>query len=468
MRAGGSDRRARDYRAEESVRVAFVSGNREKLPDAVIPLGLLYVMGATPARHERTLVDLCFEADPERALTQALTGYRPDVVALGMRNIQNNDYSGVRDNVAYYSGLVRAARRATHAPVVLGGAGFSVMPAELLASLGADYGIAGEGEGAFPQLLAALEAGGAGIERVPSLHRRTPDGFAANPAAPAFLDLNALPRPDRSLVDARYYARYAIDSVQTKRGCPLRCDYCTYPTIEGRIGRTRAAAAVADEMEHALTQQPGIRHFFVVDSVFNLPRRHAKDVCRELARRGWQTPWTCYANPLGFDAEFAELARAAGCAGMEIGSDSGRDDVLERLRKGFTVADIRRIHALSRDTGIADCHTFILGTPGESLDDVKRTLDFVSELDPFSAILMIWVDDAEALDPVLRAQRDELRARIEDLLRERCREHPHWIAPPLGVNFDARLFRRVRRTGLHGPLWQHLRSVQPSEEQTKR
>ncbi|HEY8120732.1 MAG TPA: radical SAM protein [Myxococcota bacterium] len=441
------------------MRVAFVSGNREKLPDAVIPLGLLYVMGATPERHERALIDLCFEPDPEAALKRALGAYRPDVVALGMRNIQNNDYSGIRDNVAYYAGIVRAAREVTSAPIVLGGSGFSVMPARLLAKLGADFGVAGEGESAFPALLAALEAGGAGVERVPSLHRATRDGVASNPAPPGFLDMRSLPRPDRSLVDARYYERYAIDSVQTKRGCSLHCDYCTYPTIEGRVGRTRSAGAVADEMEHALVQQPRIRHFFIVDSVFNLPRRHAKDVCRELAARDWKTPWTCYANPLGFDVEFAKLARAAGCAGMEIGSDSGRDDVLTRLRKGFATTDIQRIHAIARDAGIRDCHTFILGTPGESLDDVQRTLDFVAELDPFSAILMIWIDDAEALDPALRKARDELRAHIEELLRERCRDHPHWISPPLGANFDANLFRKTRRAGLHGPLWQHLRGA---------
>jgi hypothetical protein len=442
------------------VRIAFVSGNREKLPDAVIPLGLLYVMGSTPAHHERVLIDLCFEIEPARALREALASFRPDVVALGMRNIQNNDYSGIRDNVTYYAELVRAAREASAAPVVLGGSGFSVMPAELLAALGADYGIAGEGESAFPQLLAALEAGGDGLERVPSLHRRLPDGrIASNPAPAGFLELDALPPPDRSRVDARYYERYAIDSVQTKRGCPLRCDYCTYPRIEGRVGRTRTPGAVADEMFHALEQQPRIRHFFVVDSVFNLPRRHAKDVCRALIERGFSVPWTCYANPLGFDPEFAKLAKQAGCAGMEIGSDSGQDEVLERLRKGFKAEDVRRIHALCEDAGIPDCHTFILGTSGESLDDVRRTLDFAAELDPFCAILMIWIDDAEALDPALRAARDRLRAAIERELHERCKENPHWIVPPLGINFDARIFRRVRRAGLHGPLWQHLRGA---------
>ncbi|HEU4430841.1 MAG TPA: radical SAM protein [Myxococcota bacterium] len=446
------------------MRVAFVSGNREKLPDAVIPLGLLYVMAATPERHERALIDLCFELEPEAALKRALVELAPDVIALGLRNIQNNDYSGIRDNVAYYAGLVRAMREVTRAPIVLGGSGFSVMPAELLARLGADFGIAGEAEGSFPQLLDALEAGGAAVEGVPGLHRATPAGVVSNRAAPGFLDLNALARPDRSLVDPRYYERYAIDSLQTKRGCPLRCDYCTYPLIEGRIGRTRAPAAVADELEHALVQQPGMRHFFIVDSVFNLPRRHAKDVCRELGSRALALPWTCYANPLGFDAELAKLAQRAGCAGMEIGSDSGRDDVLARLRKGFTTAEIRQIHVLCSEAGIPDCHTFILGTPGESLDDVKRTLAFVSELDPFSAILMIWIDDAEALAPALRRERAALRERIAELLLEGCRSHPHWIVPPLGVNFDARLFRRVRRAGLHGPLWQHLRGSARSLE----
>ena len=278
------------------------------------------------------------------------------------------------------------------------------------------------------------------------------------PAKPApFLDLDHVAVPDRRRVDARYYERYAIDSIQTKRGCPLRCEYCTYPLIEGRIGRTRSPSAVVDEMFGALEQQPAIRHFFIVDSVFNLPRQHAKDVCSELIARDWQIPWTCYANPLGFDRELAELAAEAGCAGMEIGSDSGIDEVLERLRKGFTTAQVRQLHDLCKTTGIRDCHTFILGTRSETLDDVKRTLDFVIDLDPFSAILMIWVDDYEALDPELRRQRMIFRGEIEELVLARKDDFPHWTIPPLGVNFDRSLFRRLRRGGLHGPLWQHLR-----------
>ncbi|MDZ7668582.1 MAG: radical SAM protein [Gammaproteobacteria bacterium] len=442
------------------MRIAFVSGNREKLPDAVVPLGLLYVMASTPDHHEKHLVDLCFESDPQQALKERLTTLAPDLVALGMRNIQNNDYSGINDNVAYYAGLVAAVREVSRAPVVLGGSGFSVMPAELMRRLGADYGISGEGEEAFPRLLAALDQPQpdmAGLTAIGNLHRAEPGRVVSNSAGKGFLDMNSLPVPDRRLADPRYYERYATDAIQTKRGCPLLCDYCTYPVIEGRVGRARRPAAVVDEMFLALQQQPATQHFFVVDSVFNLPRTHAKNVCRELIARNWQVPWTCYANPLGFDQEMADLARQAGCAGMEIGSDSGVDHVLKRLRKGFTTEDIRRIHRLCSHAGLPDCHTFILGTEGETMDDVRRTLDFAMELDPFSAIIMMWVDDFEALDPALRRERMKLRDDITELLWSRKDHYPHWSIPPLGINFDERLFDILRRQGLHGPLWQHVR-----------
>jgi len=179
-------------------------------------------------------------------------------------------------------------------------------------------------------------------------------------------------------------------------------------------------------------------------------------VCRELVARRWSVPWTCYANPLGFDREFAELAREAGCAGMEIGSDSGCDEVLAKLRKGFTTAHIRSLHEICAASGIRDCHTFILGTRGETLDDVRRTLDFAIELAPWSAIFMMWIDDQEAVDPALHAQHESLRARIAELLLAAKQDQPTWIIPPLRVNFDERLFARLRRRGMHGPLWQHL------------
>ncbi len=440
------------------MKVAFVSGNREQLPDAAIPFGLLYVMANTPERHERILVDLCFEEKASDALRRELSGFRPDVVALGMRNIQNGSYSGVSGTIGYYAELIECIRATTDAPVVMGGSGFSVMPRTLMRRLRPDYGISGEAEQAFPALLDALDTGG-GFEKIGSLHRLEQGEVASNPPRAGFLDLDGVRVPDRRWVDDRYYERYGIESLQTKRGCPLRCDYCTYPTIEGRVGRVRDPGAIVDELCAIVLQRPETKHVFVVDSVFNLPKGHAKAVCREMIERAPQVPWTCYANPLGFDRELASLMAQAGCAGMEVGADSGSDEVLERLRKGFTTAQIRELRALAEEAGIPDCHTFILGTPGETFDDVLRTLDFIVDLDPFSANLMVWVDDAEAVDTELAQQRRRLRRATLALLEEHKSDFPWWSIPPLGVNYDPKLFDVLRRRGFHGPLWQCIRRL---------
>jgi radical SAM superfamily enzyme YgiQ (UPF0313 family) len=440
------------------LRIAFVSGNRETLPNAVVPIGLLYIMSSTPDCHEKVLIDVCFDDDPHASLRDQLQELQPDLVAISMRNIQNNDYSGLSDNLAYYAELIQTSKAASPAPVVLGGSGFSVMPRELMEHLQPDFGVSGEGENAFPQLVSALEDGGKGLDAIGALYYWQGDELVVNARPPEFLNMTELAFPDRSLVNDYYYEEWGIDSVQTKRGCPLRCDYCTYPIIEGRKGRVRTPESVVDEMYEALEARPEISHFFIVDSVFNLPKTHAKNVCRELIRRDWRISWTCYANPLGFDEEFAQLAYEARCTGMEIGSDSGCDHVLQKLRKGFTVEHIRHLHDICINAAVPDCHTFILGTEGETMDDVRQTIDFIVDLDPHSAIIMVWVDDYETLDPALRKHRMKFRDEINALLVDHQHDFPHWSMPGLGINFDENLFRALRRTGRQGPIWQHLRA----------
>ena len=213
------------------MKILFVSGNRERLPDAVIPLGLLYVMASTPARYEKVFLDLCFEADPNSALSDTLRANQPDLIAISMRNIQNNDYTGLSDNLDYYASLVATCKANSLAPVVLGGAGFSIMPGQLMVRLKADFGISGEGEMAFPRLLEAIELGS--LANVPGLYRLETDAETAfvnsspKTASPEFVDMTALSTPDRSCVNRRYYDEYGIDLVlirgQTTLGQPSRC-----------------------------------------------------------------------------------------------------------------------------------------------------------------------------------------------------------------------------------------------------
>jgi hypothetical protein len=443
------------------MRIAFISANRENMPDAVIPIGLLQVMAAVPERHEKLFWDLCFESDPFATAAENLRQQQPDLVAIGLRNIQNMDYTNITVNLDYYRRLLATVREHSSAPVVLGGGGFSVMPRELMDELGAEYGIAGEGERAFAQLLEQLEQPSPTFEHIERLHYRIDGSLRSNVSMLEPLDVDAQPWADRSVLPERYYSEYGIESLQTKRGCPLHCEYCTYPLIEGARSRMRDPARVADEFMQICTRK-GVEHVFIVDSVFNLPPRHAKAVCRELIARRNRTPWTSYVNPIAFDDELAELMVRAGAAGVEIGSDSGCDEVLDRLRKGFRTDKIRRLAQVCKAHGLKDCHSFILGTRGETLDDVDRSLDFVEELGPFAALMLVWVEDREVVDARMESDRRAFRDAIYARLAERAARQPRWSVPRLGIRFDPRTFAVLRRFGLRGPLWQHLDRV-PTE-----
>lgn len=440
------------------MRIAFVSLNQEQLPDPVVPVGLLYLLANTPDQHEKLFWDLCFETDPDGFLEEKIRRHQPELLALGMRNIQNADYSDSSGQLTYYRRILARVRKATDAPIVLGGSGFSVMPKRLMEYLAPDFGLAGEGEREFPKLVAALAEGRRDLARVAGLHYFEEGRLVVTPRAPDFLSLDELAPPDPSLADPRYDTLATIGSVQTKRGCPLACTYCTYPTIEGNRKRLRRAEDVASEIDRLIARRPSLRHFFIVDSVFNLPKWHAEAVCDALIARGMSLPWTCYVNPLGFDRDLAEKMVRAGCAGIEIGSDSGLDSILLRLKKGFTTQRIRETSRACREAGLKDCHTFILGTQGETLDDVKRSLEFVADVDPYTAILMAWTDDEEAVDPSYAAARRKFRDEVVRLFEEWKVLEPHWIIPPLGHNFNLRFFRFLRRQGLAGPLWQYARA----------
>lgn len=415
-------------------------------------------MSATPERYERVFLDLCFADDPIAAVREFLAHSVPDVVAVGLRNLQNNEYSeqGVSSNQRYYQSVFKAIRETTPSPLVVGGGGFSVAPERLMQSLKPDFGIMGEGEVSFPVLLDLLRDRKTNFSDVPSLWYFKGETLECSLPSSVPIDLSRLPFPQRGAADPRYYES-GIESVQTKRGCSLSCDYCTYPLIEGRSYRLKDPEAVVEEMMACEHLNPLIKHFFIVDSVFNIPATHAKAICREMIRKGFHTPWTCYANPLSFDEELANLMSAAGCAGMEVGSDSGSTIILKRLRKGFTTDRIEMLRQLAASRNLKDCHTFILGTPGETMEDVRETLRFVDRLDPFAAVFMIWSDDGALVSSKKERDKVSMRSGICDELRSAAKTHPTWVVPELGLHFDRVFFQRLRKGGFVGPLWQYIR-----------
>ena len=97
------------------------------------------------------------------------------------------------------------------------------------------------------------------------------------------------------------FRRYRTIGVQTARGCPRECVYCTYPFLEGRGMRFRPPEAVAAELE--ILFRHGRREFFLVDSTFNADERHMATVCRAIRSAGIPVRFSCYLQPGSSDPE---------------------------------------------------------------------------------------------------------------------------------------------------------------------
>ncbi|HEY3594613.1 MAG TPA: cobalamin-dependent protein [Polyangiaceae bacterium] len=438
------------------MRVLIVSANRETLPSPVVPLGPLAVAGALRDAHEVRLLDLCFEEDPLAAAEKAVSDFDPEVVGIGLRNLHTNAYDGTERLVAEYAALVARFRTSSEVPIVLGGAAYSLRPEHLLTQLKADYGVVGEGERTFRDVVDALALG----RTPPRISRAAASTAAQRPLRPRrkdsrwSSDLDELPPPARDLVDPRYYTFDGTDNLQTKRGCAFACAYCDYPDLEGSKVRVRDPVSVADELEMR-AKVPGVTHMFFVDSVFNVPRSHALAVCDEIVKRGNPLPWVCYASPASFDEEVVDAMARAGCLGVEIGSDSGTPRMLAKLNKPFTIEDIEKTRAMFRARGILDCHTFVLGAMDETPDEVKETLAFVERLAPDVAVFIVFMEDRETLTVHRARHRDA----ILRLLADEAPRHAGWVVPELGIRFGAKINNIVRRRGLRGPSWLHLAAM---------
>jgi radical SAM superfamily enzyme YgiQ (UPF0313 family) len=381
-------------------------------------------------------------------------------VGLGLRNIDNSGYPETVRYVEDFRALVRAARAATDAPIVLGGAGYSILPREILDYTGADHGIEGEGEAAIVELVAAIQAGAA--RRGTVWPRRPVPVGRVRPARVPLFDL------------AYYHDVGGMANAQTKRGCPEECVYCSYPLIEGRCVRARDPEDVVDELE-GLVRDHAVRHVFFVDNVFNAPVDHAVAVCEAIVRRGLRLAWSAYLSPREFPPDLARAMVAAGCEGIEFGTDAAADATLAALKKGFTVDAVLAASRVCAALDLAFCHSLILGGPEETPETLARTLAVMEECAPTAVLAMTGIRVYPGTGIHARALRDGVVApdwdpltpafylapavadRLFDLVADARARHMNWILPGTRMTGSERIFQKLRERGHRGPTWTYFR-----------
>jgi len=361
------------------MKVALVNTNRVQPP--IAPIGLDYVAEALTAHgHQVSILDLCWEADPELAIQSFFKSEEYGLVGVTIRNTDDCSFTERKSFVPQIANAINSIRQNTGAPIVLGGAGFSVMPEQIMAFSGVDMGLWGEGEFTLPALATALE-NNADWTTLPNLIHRGTDRFYRNP--PAFPSLKRLPAMSRDFIDnQRYFLHGGQVGFETKRGCPRQCIYCADPIARGHRVRTRPPEAVANEIERLLTK--GIDHLHTCDSEFNLLESHAIAVCQELVRRGLgeRIRWYAYCSPVPFSEELARWMHDAGCVGINFGVDSGDAEMLKRLKRDHTPEDILNIARLCQKYNIRTMFDLLLGAPGESTTSIANTIELVKKAAP--------------------------------------------------------------------------------------
>ena len=357
------------------MKVLLISANTERTDILPLPLGLACVAAACRrAGHEVALLNLMFEGDAHAATRESISAFRPEVIGISVRNIDDQNMACPRFLLPCVRDLVATCRACSSAPIVLGGAGYSIFPQSALRYLGGDMGIRGEGEVVFPALLERLE-NGADVYGLPDLHlpgRPAPDRTFATHLA----DL-PLPEPDLWIPPVPGREEFWIP-VQTRRGCPLRCSFCSTKDIQGTTIRKRAAEAIAGWLEELVSC--GFRKFVFVDNTFNVPPPYARELCRAIIQRGLDITIWCLVYPKWLDRELVDLMARAGCREVSLGFESGSDQVLANFHKRFNTAEVRTISRMLADAGIRRTGFLLLGGPSETRQTVEESLAFAESL----------------------------------------------------------------------------------------
>ena len=355
----------------------FVNANETSRPYRVAPLGLAFVATATEsAGHNVRFVDLPQTANGHRQFVATLRDWQPEYVALGIRNLDNSDFHALETYLDGPANLIREVRRwAPQAKVVVGGPAGTVEPGRVVAATGCDHLVLGEGEESLPQLIARRDAG----ETVPCIVGADDKGTPFRVVNPGGLPAPALHRWVKKF--APYLRGDAGYPVQTKRGCPLKCTYCTYGRIEGVRYRFLNPAAIADEIEGALGC--GIRDFEFVDSTFNLPVKHALAVLQTLRDRNLQANYIGTGlNPRQLPDELLAAMRELGFRSVILTAESASDTMLASYEKNYRRDRLFAAAESLQKHDIRALWVFLLGGPGETPDTVEQTLSFIAQSVP--------------------------------------------------------------------------------------
>ncbi len=339
--------------------VQSATGRRE-LP--VFPLGLAFIAGQL-REHEVRVLDLSLGDGSTLPLSREVESFEPDVIGISLRNIDDSSWPDTHSYIPPFTAAVESLE-SWKGILVVGGTGFSIYTEKILElHPRIDFGLPGEAEVLFPLFLDHLDRG-TGI-----------DGWEGGRILPSIrADLSLIELPDYSILDLAPYAVEHGIGVQSRRGCPFGCTYCTYGFLSGAGFRERPVSHVISDIENIAGL--GVTSFQFVDSVFNSPSGYMSTLLEELESAGTGLYWAAW---LDTDVNTGQLEAmvAAGAGKIDFSPDAISAKGLRKLGKKGDPGALLPLVRAARRTGLRVGVNFFNGNPGEGFFSLLRKLAFM-------------------------------------------------------------------------------------------
>ena len=230
--------------------------------------------------------------------------------------------------------------------------------------------------------------------------------------------------------------------LQTRRGCPMDCSYCSTASIEGRARREHKPEAVVEMISRHVKR--GFNRFYFTDNTFNIPSYYASEICHRLLALKLELSWMCILYPGDIEEALVRDMAQAGCREVSLGFESGNETMLRSMNKRFSLEEIMKTSRFLKEYGIQQMGFLLLGGPGETRSSVEESLAFADSLpldrlkitagvriypDTMLSKLAVREGSINADDDLLHPRfylAKGLEGWLQETVKEWIRERPHW------------------------------------------
>ncbi|HKZ40093.1 MAG TPA: radical SAM protein, partial [Candidatus Hodarchaeales archaeon] len=200
--------------------------------------------------------------------------------------------------------------------------------------------------------------------------------------------MDEIPFPARHLFPMHLYNRQIeyldakpVDNMNIMRGCPYNCAFCETKQLWGNACRGFSPKYILEEIKHLMANY-GTKGIYFFNDNFTLRKKDTSELCSLIRKEHLDIEWVCDTRVDLVSRELLREMKAGGCKTIWFGGESGSQRILDAIKKRVSLKQIEDAFKISREEGIQTACSFLLGIPGETMDEMNMTFKFARKLDP--------------------------------------------------------------------------------------